>query len=146
MPGTAPIKLPSELIHTLKDAELKLLVRAPGRGMVVAQAPHELESGSERLPKARRIVTLDRQAAAFLRPIEREGRHDGVTADLQGLSEPRHVGVAVTLFGEKMKRRPVVPYVVGAGRLPSRGVGNEPMREPGAFAEAGFCRFQRRCG
>ena len=111
-----------------KDAELKHLLRAPGRGVVVPLALQQVESGPKRLPEARRVVTHDRQAAAFLRPIQREGRDDGVTADLQALFEPRDVGRTVAVLSKKVERGPVVPNVIRPRRLPRRGVGDKPMR------------------
>ena len=69
-----------------------------------------------------------------------------MAADLQALPEPRDVGHAVVRLGQEMKRRPVVPDVVRARRLPCGGVGHQPVRAAGAFAETGFRRLQCRRG
>jgi len=83
--------------HALKDAELEALLRAPGRGMVVALAAQQVEFRPQCLSEAGHVVTLDRQAAAFLGTIECEGRDDGV-ADKGG----DDVRVAVQDCGQRL--------------------------------------------
>jgi hypothetical protein len=94
--------------------------------MLVQSGMHQLEPVPERLPEARGIVTHDRQTAAPFRAIQRESADDGVAADLQGSPKARDVTGTVARFDEEVKRRPVVPDVVGLRRLPTRRVGNDP--------------------
>src|SRR4051812_24045296 len=132
------IKVPSGSRHALKNAELEMLSRAPWRVVLAPLAVQQLEAGPERLTKAGRVVALDRQATAFLGAIQCEGGDDGVAADRQGLPEAGDIGRAVACLGEKVERRPVVPDIIPPGRLPIRGIGNQPVRLVGAFAETGL--------
>ena len=94
------------------------------------------ERSPEGLPKALRVVSHHRQAAAFFRAVERKRCDDGVPPDFHATPKPLNVRGAVTFFGQKMKCCTVMPDVVGLLRLPDRGVGRDPMNLIGTAAKA----------
>src|SRR5258705_5872204 len=81
---------------------------------------------SEGCSESVRIIAADHQAAAAFRAVGREGRDDGMSADAQGASKPGNVSRLIGPLGEKVKRRPVVPHIVGPWRLPRGYVGRNP--------------------
>ena len=86
----------------------------------------------------------DRQPAAPLRAVERESADNGVAAGPQRAPKPGGIGGLIGGGGQKVERRPVVPNIKGARRLPCRHIGDKPMDLPGLFANAGLCRRERR--
>jgi len=100
---------------------------------------NKLERPTQRLAKARRIVAYDSKAAASFRSIERKGRNDGVPSHFQGSLKARDIGGAVTLLGEKVKRRPIMPDVVSLSRLPDGSIRYNPLNPCSAASKAIFC-------
>src|SRR5947207_982183 len=117
-------------------AELEDLPGIPRGRVFVPLRMHQLERGAERLSQARAVIAGDRQAAALFRAVEREGSDDGVPADFQAAPEAGDVGGAIACVGEKVKRRPVVPDIVGLGRFKGRRVRDDPADTLGAGAKA----------
>ena len=79
---------------------------------------NKLERTPKGLAKAHGIVPHYWKAAASLWPIKREGRNDGVPSNLQGSLKARDIRRTVTVLGEEVKRRPIMPDVVSLQRLP----------------------------
>jgi hypothetical protein len=92
----------------------------------MSQRVFQPELGSERLPKARSVITHDRQAAALFGSLQCESGDDGVSSDFQGASKMCDVSSTVLLFCEEVERRPIMPNVVFLGWLPRRDVRNNP--------------------
>src|SRR5581483_7835192 len=92
----------NQLARSLEDTELKRLRRTPGRDVMMWLVTHQCEFRTEGLAERGVIVTLHRQAAAFFWPIQREGRHDGVTATLQAPMQPRDIGFAISRIDQKV--------------------------------------------
>lgn len=114
--------------------------------MSVPPGLNELERATKGLTEARSIVPHDGKAAASFRSVERKGGNDCVPSDLQGPSEARDIRSTVTLLGEEMKRRPIVPDVVSLQRLPGCCIRDDPMNLCGAAPKAGFRRLKCRRG
>src|SRR5258708_1158971 len=102
---------------------------------------NEFERAPEGLAKARSIVAHYGQAAAPFWPIQGEGGNDGVPSGLQAPVKALDVSHAVTVFGEEVERRAVVPNVVSLQRLPDRRVRDNPMNLSSTDTKAGLSRF-----
>jgi hypothetical protein len=112
--------------------------------MYVPPCMNKLEEGANELPKARRIVPHHGQAAAAFWPIERESGNDGITSDPFGSLKARDICGAITLLGEEVERRPIMPDVVCALGLPGCGVCDDPISLRSEDPKARLGRFQ--CG
>jgi len=106
--------------------------------MSVPPGLNELERAPEGLTEARSIVPHDGKAAASFRSVERKGGNDCVPSDFQGPSETRDIRSTVTLLGQEMKGRPIVPNIVSLRRLPGCCIRDDPMNLCGAAPKAGF--------
>src|ERR1700746_2502548 len=100
---------------------------APGRAMRFREIVGEFEPGAERIRKTLCVITLDLQAAAFLRTVECEGADDHLAAWRDRRFQAINVGVSVGCLGQEMKRRAIVPDVVGLRGSPLRHVGCYPV-------------------
>ena len=103
----------------------------------------QLERAANGPAQAFGIVTLHRQAAAFLRTVGREGRDDGMAARLHAGMQAVDIGCAVLFLDQEVKRRAVVPDVEGLRRLPNRRIGRDPLHGGALLAEARLRRLQR---
>ena len=79
--------------------------------MSMLPSVNKLERPTQGLAKACRIVPHYRKAAASFRSIERKGRNDCVPS-FQGSLKANDVGSTVTVLGEEVERRPIMPNVV----------------------------------
>ena len=120
---------------TPEQAELKALAGIPRRDMIVRAGIQQHEFLTQLLRQLCRIVTMDRQPAAFFRTVSGEGRDDGITAGDERLLQPRDIGRAVGLLDQKMKRGAVMPDVEALRRLPRRHVLDDPLDFAGAPAQ-----------
>src|SRR6267142_1740499 len=125
-------------------AELKLLHTSPRCGVVVPPCIDQFKALSERCGESVRVVTADHQAAAAFRAVGREGRDDGMSARAQGASKPGNVSRLIIPLGEKVKRRPVVPQIIGPRRLPRGYISRNPCHPVCLVADAGS-RGTKRC-
>ena len=107
---------------------------------------NELECATECLAEGRGIVPRDRQAAASFRPIEREGRNDGVPADLYGSLKPSDIGSTITFLGKEMECCPIMPNVVSFQRLPDRSIRGNPANLCTSVPKASFSGRKRSFG
>ena len=85
------------------------------------------ERATQGLAKAPGIVPHSWEAAASLWPIKREGRNDGVPSNLQGPLKVCDIRGTITVLGEEVERRPIMPNVVSLQRLPDCSVRDNPM-------------------
>src|SRR5258705_2998342 len=118
-------------------AELKLLHNSPRRGVIVSARVDQLKAPSEGCGEGVRVVAADGQAAAALRAVEREGGDDGKSTRAQRASKPGNIGRLIVRLGEKMKRGPVVPHIIGPRRLPNGHVRRNPCYPACLVAQAG---------
>ena len=75
------------------------------------------------------IVAHHRQAAAPLRPVERECADDDMAAWAQDLCDAACVGLAFCCFNQEMKRGPVVPEIERLLRIPKGYISRNPIDE-----------------
>jgi hypothetical protein len=108
-----------------------------GRGLVrIIQPLGDLELRSKQRCNARRVITLDWQAAAFRWSIEAEGCDDRRPAGLERLAKVRHVRIALWTRDEKMEDGAIVPDVDWR-RLPFGGhIGLNPPDVSGSRSES----------
>jgi TolB-like protein len=74
-----------------------------------------------------------------------EGRDDGMSARAQGASKPGNVRGLIVRLSEKVKRRPVVPNVIGPRGLPNGYIRCNPCHPVCLVADA-RSRGSKRCG
>src|SRR5882762_5561928 len=86
----------------------------------------QLKAASECRGQTACVVAADGKAAASFRAVKREGTDDGMSARAQGAPKPSYIGRLILRVGEKVKRRPVVPDIVGSRWLPNGHVGRNP--------------------
>jgi hypothetical protein len=79
---------------------------------------NKLKSASKGFAKAHGIVPRYLKTTAPLWTIEREGRNDCVSPDLQGSLKTGDIRGMVTLLSEKVERRPIMPNLVCLLGLP----------------------------
>ncbi len=77
--------------------------------------------------KHSRIITHDRQSAAPLRSVRSEGAYDNVSTGPDRLLQVTDIGGAIWSIGKEMKRRTIVPQIVGSGWLPGGDIRNHPF-------------------
>ena len=106
--------------------------------MIVPPGFYQLKPTSQLCGETRRIVAIDRQAAAFFRAVDCKRSNNDVTAGLDGLFHARDVSGAVRWINQKMEGRPIMPDVVCLLRLPDCGVGDDPMDLCGVLIKARF--------
>src|SRR6266403_2247970 len=124
-------------------AELKLLQRSPGRGVVMPPCVDQAKPVAELCTETVRIIAADRQAATSFRAVGRKCRDDGMSADAQGAAQSGHVSRLVVRLGEKVKRRPVVPHIESSRGLPNGHVDRKPCHPVCLVADAGSGRSKR---
>ena len=94
--------------------------------MIMAAGLDEREPFSENGADGSRIMPQDRETAAPFRPIQRECADDDMATGPHGLRHATCVSQAIGSFSEKMKRRAVVPQIIGFRWLPGGYVGGDP--------------------
>ena len=99
---------------------------------------NKLERATKGLTKAHRIVPHHWKAAASLWPIKREGRNDGAPSNLQGQLKARDIRRTVTVLGEEVERRSIMPDVVSPQWLPDCSVRDNPMNLYSTVPKASF--------
>jgi len=93
-----------------------------------------MKARAELVMKGIGIVTDDREATTFLRPLRPERADDNVAAALHGPGHIPNVGDALFHRCQKMEHGPVVPEIVGGGiQFGARDVGNDPMNPASCF-------------
>jgi hypothetical protein len=95
--------------------------------MSMPPSSNKLEGATKGLAKAHRIVPHYRKAAASFRSIERKGRDDCMPSDLQGSLKAHDISSTVTVLGEEVEGRPIMPNVVNLHRLPDCSIRYNPM-------------------
>jgi hypothetical protein len=99
---------------------------------------NELESPTEGLTKACRIVPYYGEAAASFWPIECESGDDRAPSNHQCSFKARDIRSTVTVLGEELERRPIMPNVVCLQRLPDCNVRDDPVNLCGTAPKARF--------
>lgn len=100
---------------------------------------NKLERPTQGLAKAHRIVPHDRKAAASFRSIERKGRNDCVPSGLQSSLKAQEISSTVTVVGEEVESRPIMPNVVNLHRFPHGSIRYNPLNVRSAASKAIFC-------
>jgi hypothetical protein len=95
--------------------------------MFLSAGINQSKSFSQFGGETRRIVSVDRQAAASFRAIDCEGADNSVPAGLDRLLQSPDVCRTVATVGEEMKGRTIVPNVIGLGWRPFGYVGSHPL-------------------
>src|SRR5690349_6725708 len=89
----------------------------------------QLKGTADDRAQSGRIVALHRQARAFLRPVRREGRDDGMAAGLHAADEAAEIGPPIVLLDQEMEGGAIVPEVEGVLRLfPCRDISRDPSQ------------------
>ena len=99
---------------------------------------NKLEGATKGLAKTHRIVPHCGKAAASFRSIERKGGNDGITSHYQGSLKALDIGSTVTVFGEEVEGRPIMPNVVNLQRFPDCSIRDNPMNLCGTAPKAAF--------
>ena len=110
--------------------------------MLVSPRFQQFKTFTQFVGKARRVVSMDRQPAAFFRAIDCKRPADGMTAGLDDLFHPRDVGRTVRWIGQKMEGCSIMPNVEGLRRVPSGYVRDDPLYLARAFTEPRLGSFQ----
>ena len=124
----------SDLLSTTKGAELELLNGAPRRRMVVASGIDQDEVPPEDCGQSGRVMAHDRQTAASLRPVRREGPDDDVSPWPESLLEFIDVSRLISLIGQEVECSAVMPQIVRLCRLPFGDVSDHPSDVSAAVA------------
>ena len=99
----------------------------------MAPGIHEPEVGPKNCAKHSRIIAHDRQSAAPFRSIQSEGAYDNVSTGPDRLLQVTDIGGATGSIGEEMKRRTVMPQIVGLGWLLGGDIRNHPFDAGGSL-------------
>src|SRR6266850_2468485 len=127
MPGRPSKRNLESLCRTPENAELKPLNGTPRCCVFMATGIDQPKPFSQLRRKARRIVSVDGQAAASFRAIDREAADDNVSAGFDRLLQARDVCRTVIGVCEEVESRPIVPDVIGLGWLPCGHIGRHPL-------------------
>lgn len=111
--------------------------------MIVSPGVYQFKTLSELFGKTCRVVSVDRQSAAFLRTVECERSNNDVTAGSDSLFHACDVGGAVRCISQKMKGGPVMPNVEGLCRSPFGHVRYDPLNLVRSDTESCLSGFER---
>lgn len=114
--------------------------------MIVSPGIYQLKTPSEFFGKTCRVVSVDRQSAAFFRAIERERSNNDVTAGFDSSFHATDVSGAVRRISQKMKGGPIMPNVEGLRRSPFGHVRYDPSNLARPRAESRLGGFERGFG
>ena len=85
--------------------------------------------------EACRVVSVDRQAAAFLRAIDCKRPDYDVTAGLDRSLHARDIGGPVSRISQKMEGCPIMPNVADLRRVPFGYVCDDPLYSACSFTK-----------
>ena len=94
--------------------------------------------------KTFRVVSVDGQAAALFRTIDRERPNDDISAGLDRLFHARDVGRTIRCFNQEMEGSSIMPNVEGLCGVPFGDVRDDPLHLARSFAEPRLSDFE--CG
>ena len=104
--------------------------------MLRARASYLLESRTKEFREPGCVVPLDGQAAASIGSLWGKGGYNDVSPDSQGSSNRVEVRLSISLVGQEVKHRPIVPHVDLAGQANIAGIRGEPGHLVRALSQA----------